>query len=55
MRLFSSPLVSPVSGLQARTGRISGVSEPRDQQYEKSGGLNHMTSNMLEEERSPWG
>ena len=39
----------------ARGGKVSGGSDPHEQQYERSGGLNHMTTGMLEEERSPWG
>ena len=40
--------------IQAKEQRLEEGLEQHDWKYEKSGGLNHVTSNMVGEERSPW-
>lgn len=42
------------SSMSGWSGEVRGGSKPH-QRYERSGGLNHLTSDMLGEERLPWG
>ena len=55
--LFLPPLrgSNPRDWKHARGEKVRGGSELHDQRYVRSGGLNHLTSDVLGAERLPWG